>query len=84
MPKTPHPAFRMPRPVKITGTTSTITNAFVNGIIPVCVPSKDEAQRALEILEIDEDNVSCAYCGDPATEREHLQPIVYNKRPTYY
>ena len=28
--------FRMPTPVKIKGRSSSITNAFENGIVPVC------------------------------------------------
>jgi hypothetical protein len=74
----------MPRPVKITGRTSKITNSFVNGIIPVRVPSEEEIQRALEVLGMGSDNVRCAYCGDPSTEWDHLEPIVSNKRPTGY
>ena len=31
--------FKMPVPVKIKGRTSSITNAFVNGIIPVIEPT---------------------------------------------
>lgn len=79
-----HKAFRMPRPVKITGRTSTITNSFVNGIIPVRVPSEEEIQRALEVLGMDSDDVRCAYCGDLSTEWDLLEPIVSNKRPTGY
>ena len=41
-------AFRMPKPVKITGRTSTITNSFVNGIIPVITPSETEIIEVLE------------------------------------
>ena len=39
--------FRMPTPVKITGRTSSITNAFVNGIIPVIEPTEEEIESAL-------------------------------------
>lgn len=42
--------FRMPTPMKITGHTSNITNAFFNSIIPVVPPSAEEAKQALEIL----------------------------------
>ena len=75
-------AFRMPRPVSIAGRTSTITNSFVNGIIPVVKPSDEEVEDALRVLGMGPDDVRCAYCGDPATEWDHLNPIVSGKRPT--
>lgn len=75
--------FRMPRPVKISGRSSSITNSFVNGIIPVVTPTNAEVRVALEILGM-LDDVSCAYCGDPFTEWDHLRPLVKNKQPTGY
>ncbi len=42
--------FRMPTPMKITGRSSSITNAFINSIIPVVLPRAEEVKRALEIL----------------------------------
>jgi hypothetical protein len=75
-------AFKMPRPVKITGRSSTITNSFVNSIIPVIPPSNEEIAEALRILGMEPDDVRCSYCGDKATEWDHLRPIVKNKRPT--
>ena len=36
--------FKMQTPVKITGRTSSITNAFVNGIIPVIEPTEQEIE----------------------------------------
>jgi len=77
-------AFRMPRPIKITGRTSTITNAFVNAIIPVVEPTDDDILSVLRVLDIDAADVRCAYCGDPSTEWDHLEPIVSGKRPTGY
>lgn len=74
--------FSMPKPVKITGRTSSITNAFVNGIIPVIPPSEAEVREALAILGMDRETCQCAYCGDPFTEWDHLRPLVKNKRPT--
>ena len=75
--------FRMPTPVTIVGRTSSITNSFVNGIIPVVQPTEDEVRQALTILEM-LDDVRCAYCGDPYTEWDHLRPLVAGKQPTGY
>jgi len=74
----------MPKPVGITGRTSTITNSFVNGIIPVIEPSDNELEESLKILKLSKEDLRCAYCGDRATEWDHLRPIVANKRPTGY
>jgi hypothetical protein len=76
--------FRMPTAVKITGRTSTITNSFVNAIIPVFMPTGEEIREALGLLGMTMDDVRCAYCGDRATEWDHLRPLVKNQRPTGY
>ncbi|TFB16686.1 HNH endonuclease [Microbacterium sp. 3H14] len=75
--------FAMPKPVRIMGRSSSITNSFVNGIIPVVVPTEAEVRAALEILGM-LDRVSCSYCGDTSTEWDHLRPLVSNQRPTGY
>lgn len=76
--------FNMPKPVSILQRTSSITNAFVNGIIPCIMPKEEEVKEALRILELDETDLRCAYCGDNATEWDHLRPLVRRKRPTGY
>jgi HNH endonuclease len=76
--------FRMPTPVRITGRTSTITNSFVNGVIPCIQPTEEELAEALRILAIQPNDLRCAYCGDPSTEWDHLRPIVAKQRPTGY
>jgi HNH endonuclease len=76
--------FRMPVPIKITGRTSTITNAFVNAIIPSIRPSIEQIREALRILGMTEQSFRCAYCGDQQTEWDHLRPLVRDKRPTGY
>jgi hypothetical protein len=68
--------------MKITGRTSSITNAFVNSIIPSIPPSQDDVDAALAILGMSANEVRCAYCGDPSTEWDHLRPLVSDKRPT--
>lgn len=75
--------FKMPKPVAITGRTSSITNSFINSIIPVVAPTNDELQEALKILGM-EDQIGCAYCGDTYSEWDHLRPLVVDKRPTGY
>lgn len=76
--------FKMPKQVNIVGRSSSITNSFVNGIIPYIYPTELEIKEALEILELNVDDLRCAYCGDKSTEWDHLRPIVKNKKPTGY
>lgn len=76
--------FRMPTPMKITGRSSSITNAFINSIIPVIPPTSGEVEEALRVLGMDHENYCCAYCGDTASEWDHLQPLVKDRRPTGY
>ena len=63
---------------------SSITNAFVNAIIPVIPPTAEDVDEALLILEISPWDLRCAYCGDTATEWDHLRPLVRSRRPTGY
>ena len=76
--------FRMPTPVKITGRSSSITNSFVNSIIPVVRPEPSDVVEALSVLGLTPETIACAYCGDRATEWDHLRPLVVGKRPTGY
>ena len=76
--------FNRPNPVTIMGRSSSITNSFVNGIIPVIEPSDEEIKEALKILEQNEDDVRCVYCGDKKTEWDHLHPLIKNKEHTGY
>lgn len=76
--------FRMPTPMKITGRSSSITNAFINSIIPVVPPCAEEVQQALKILGMTHENFQCAYCGGVASEWDHLRPLVKDKKPTGY
>jgi len=76
--------FQMPVSVKITGRSSSITNAFFNGIIPTIEPSTEQIEKVFEVLNIDENNVTCSYCGDKATEWDHFRPLIIDKMPTGY
>lgn len=76
--------FKMPTPMKITGRSSSITNSFINSIIPIIIPSNNEVKEALEILGMNHESFQCSYCGDIATEWDHLRPLVLNKYPTGY
>ncbi len=53
------------------GRTSSITNAFVNGIIPVIEPSEEEVDDVLNTLGMNRETICCAYCGDQYTEWDH-------------
>jgi hypothetical protein len=77
-------AFRIPSVQTTVSRKSSITNAFVNMIIPVIAPAPEEIQEALIILAMDPADVRCAYCGNTMTEWDHLRPLVLNRRPTGY
>jgi HNH endonuclease len=72
-------AFRMPSVQTMVSRKSSITNAFVNAVIE---PTVEEIDEALRILGMTPENVRCAYCGDKATEWDHLRPLVVKQRPT--
>jgi hypothetical protein len=76
--------FRMPTPMKITGRSSSITNSFINSIIPIIVPDNEQVKEALDILGMGHESFQCAYCGSTASEWDHLRPLVLNKKPTGY
>ncbi len=75
---------QLPAPMSVMGRSSSITNAFVNAIIPVIEPTEEEELEALRILQIDPTDIRCAYCGDKYTEWDHLRPIISNQEPTGY
>jgi len=75
---------QLPTPMSVTGRSSSVTNAFVSAIVPVIEPTEEEELEALTILQIDPKDIRCAYCGDRATEWDHLRPIISNQEPTGY
>ena len=77
-------AFQMPAAQTMVSRKSSITNAFVNALIPVIEPTHEEIEEALRIFGMVPPDVSCVYCGDKMTEWDHLRPIVSKQRPTGY
>jgi hypothetical protein len=77
-------AFRMPAVQTMNSRKSSITNAFVNSVIPSIAPSPEDIEEALAILGMDYASVRCAYCGDKSSEWDHLRPLVIDLRPTGY
>src|SRR5947209_8453479 len=75
-------AFWMPSVQTMMSRKSSITNAFVNAVIPVVPPSPEEIEEALGILEMEPTDIRCAYCSDKASEWDHLRPLVTKRRPT--
>lgn len=75
-------AFRMPSLATMVSRKSSITNAFVGALIPVVVPTAEEIGEALAILGMEPEDVRCVYCGDRASEWDHLRPLVVKRRPT--
>lgn len=76
--------FQMPAAQTMVSRKSSITNAFVNAVIPSIYPTESEVAEALGLLEMATTDVRCAYCGDRSTEWDHLRPLVLNQRPTGY
>lgn len=75
-------AFQMPSVQTMVSRKSSITNAFVNAVIPVVPPTPEEIEEALALLGMDPSDVRCAFCGDKSTEWDHLRPLVLGRRPT--
>ena len=75
---------QLPAPMSVTGRSSSITNAFINAIIPVIEPTEAEELEALQILGMSPGDIRCCYCGDKSTEWDHLRAIISNQEPTGY
>lgn len=75
-------AFQMPSVQTMVSRKSSITNAFVNAVIPVVPPTPEEIGEALALLGMDPSDVRCAFCGDKSSEWDHLRPLVLERRPT--
>ena len=82
--ESPRRDFLMPSVQTMVSRKSSITNAFVNAIIPTVSPTEEEIGEALNILGMVPGNVRCVYCGDGYSEWDHLRPLVLNRRPTGY
>lgn len=76
--------YKKPKTIKITGRSSSITNAFVNGILPYIKPTEKELDIVFKKLKMNKNKPKCVYCGDKATQWDHLHPIVNDKYPTGY
>ena len=72
------------KPLKITQRISSVTNSFVQAVIPWVEPTDKERSEALSVLGMSEINIRCVYCGGAASDWDHLRPLVKGKRPTGY
>ena len=61
-------AFAMPAVQTMVSRKSSITNAFVNSVVPAIPPTHEEIEEALAVLGIEPTDVRCAYCENKATE----------------
>lgn len=66
----------------VTRRASSITNTFLQAGIPRVAPTPTEIDEALNVLGMAQDSRTCAYCGTPATDWDHLRPMAREKRPT--
>lgn len=72
----------MRKPLKIPSRSSSITNAFVQSIIPFDPPSEADKAEVLAFFGQSSGEMTCVYCGSSANDWDHLLPLVRNKRPT--
>ncbi|MEP9361011.1 HNH endonuclease [Sphingomonas sp. KR3-1] len=76
--------MRPRKPLKITSRVSSVTNGFVQAILPDAPPTAAEIAEAAAILGMDASDLRCVYCGVRSTDWDHLRPLVRGKRPTGY
>lgn len=70
------------KPLKITNRISSVTNGFVQAIIPHTMPAPGEVAEAVAVLGMVPGELTCVYCGTASTDWDHLRPLVGSKRPT--
>ncbi len=76
--------FKVGKSKKVKARSSTIRHTVFKNLIPWIEPCDAEIKRALELLEMSDDDVRCVYCGGEATTLDHIYASVDNKKPTGY
>lgn len=76
--------YKRPSPQGMAQRKSSISNAFVNAILPVFPPTPEDFRKVVAFFGMDEHDERCVYCGDRFTEWDHLRPLVVGKLPTGY
>jgi len=61
---------------KVSGRSSTVTNAFVAALLPHDTYDIDEVEKAMVFLKQDVNNLTCVYCGEAPTTWDHLTNLV--------
>jgi hypothetical protein len=75
--------MKFKKPSNISQRVSSVTNSFVQAVIPWVAPTPEQRSEALRVLGMHE-KIVCCYCGDAAAGWDHLYPLVRDKRPTGY
>lgn len=77
--------LKVPTNDTIKSRTSTVAKSLATSVIPRIDPYDWELEIAKKILRFGEKGEAlCTYCGKPATELDHLNPLVNNKMPSGY
>lgn len=77
--------LKVPTNDTIKSRTSTVAKSLATSVIPRIDPFDWELEIAKKTLRFGEEGeVLCTYCGKPATELDHLNPLVNNKMPSGY
>ena len=74
--------YKMPTKSDLKSRSSTISNAFAISITPYIRPTDEELKEYYSQLKIEEGQ--CAYCLGVGNGRDHLKPLVSNRKPTGY
>ncbi len=70
--------------LKCTDRISTITNCFVQAIIPTDKGTPAEEDEAYRILGVDRQHMLCVYCGKDADQWDHFYSLVSRRGPSGY
>lgn len=77
--------LNVPTKDTIKSRTSTVAKSLATSVIPRIDPFDWELAIAEKILRFDKnDNPLCTYCGKPATEWDHLNPLIDKTKPSGY
>lgn len=77
--------LKVPNNDTIKSRTSTVAKSLATSVIPRIDPLDWELEIAKKILRFDNNGKPlCTYCGKPATEWDHLNPLINKKKPTGY